>query len=636
MTANLSKQEKMERKEEMTSKILWIPIILLLVIVPLIMHVAIVYPDMAVVDLLNKSYIAEPYANYKATAIIILSALMAVLLFLVFDKAKLKLDQTIKLYILGALLFLGVSLIATITSEHNQVAWWGMPDRAEGMVMTLCYIFIMGYTTYSLMKREHIKYLIIAVSILVMLVTIIGICDYCGYSLFQKNSFFRNLMISSEARELGLNGVSNEFESGKVIGTMMHYNYVGSFGAMIVPLFTTLTLFIPGRKKKIFFAFMTVCSMFILFGSTSRAGLIGLAASVVVGVIIFAKQILKKWKIITPVVAIFMIILVIFNMVTGGKIFSRIPTLVTDITALFTGSDESFDYKDHIPVRDIVHEDNKEKIVFQTGTLYIENHNGSPIFKDEMNNQVDYQIDSEEKFITTDERFSLATFGYVEVTGGKEDEKVPTLLELSVNNMPVFYFMLDDEKGVVMVDTYPIEEEEIIYPESFGFKGKEKLGSARGYIWSRSIPMMKDTFLIGNGPDTFALEFPQQDYLGKWWAYDTPNMIVDKAHNLYMSIWINNGGLALLGFLIMLGTYIVQSFRLYALKGIYDNRDVVGISIMLAIVGYLGAGIFNDSVVPVAPIFWILLGAGMAINFLIHKEQVTLEKPLSEVVQINK
>ena len=35
---------------------------------------------------------------------------------------------------------------------------------------------------------------------------------------------------------------------------------------------------------------------------------------------------------------------------------------------------------------------------------------------------------------------------------------------------------------------------------------------------------------------------------------------------------------------------------------------------------------FNDSVVSVAPIFWVLLGIGIAINFMIQKEKVENSK----------
>ena len=636
MSEKLSQKEKTERKERRVQKILWIPILLIMVIVPLIMHVAIIYPDEAVIDVFNQTMMAEPYSNYKATTLMILSVLMAILLLLVIDKHLIKMDRNIKLYILGTLLFLGVSLISTICSKYSQVAWWGVPDRAEGMIITMCYIFIMLYTFYSLMNMEHTKYLIWGLSTLVVIVTIMGICDYVGYNLFSKNSFFKGLMISSEAKALGVTEITNDFESGKVIGTMVHYNYVGSFGAMIVPFFVTLTLLIKEKKKKILFAILALCSLFILFGSTSRAGLIGFGTALIVGLIVFAKQLVKRWKITVSIVGGFVAIIIAFNAVTGGQIFSRIPTLMADITGFFTSSDETFDYKDHIPVRDVIHEDNRMKLELQTGILYIENDENSPLFKDEAGQEVDYQMDIQGVFTTTDERFSQAVFSYVEVSGANEGEVAPKLLALSINNMHAFYFMLDDTKGVIMIDPCPIEEETIVYPETFGFKGKEKLGSARGYIWSRSIPMMKDTFLIGNGPDTFVLEFPQQDYLGKWWAYDTPNMIVDKAHNLYLALFLNNGGLALLGFLIMLGAYLVQCFKLYAFKGFYDNQDAVGIALMLAIVGYLGAGLFNDSIVAVAPVFWILLGAGMAVNFMVNKDKVMIENRLNKAVAMKR
>ena len=58
----------------------------------------------------------------------------------------------------------------------------------------------------------------------------------------------------------------------------------------------------------------------------------------------------------------------------------------------------------------------------------------------------------------------------------------------------------------------------------------------------------------------------------------------------------------------------MDCFRLYALRREYRTEQAMGISVMLGIVGYLAAGMFNDSVVSVAPVFWILLGVGAALN----------------------
>ena len=51
-------------------------------------------------------------------------------------------------------------------------------------------------------------------------------------------------------------------------GTMYHYNYMGSFSAMMVPLFLVLALFLKNRKQQIFYAVMTAIALFLLLGST--------------------------------------------------------------------------------------------------------------------------------------------------------------------------------------------------------------------------------------------------------------------------------------------------------------------------------------------------------------------------------
>ena len=643
MTSNLTKQEKIEKQDQRINKILWIPLVLLLGFVPLIMRMLVINPtDESVIDALNTTEIIDIYSNFKATAIVVLCVAMLVMLFLVFDRQKLKFDKTIKWYFIGGGLFIGITLIATILSKHPSIAWWGMPDRAEGFVMTACYVLMMGYTLYSLRDYRSYTYIIGSLGFLVIISTIIGVFQYFGYDLFTKVDFFKNLILSSEAKALGAS-VASEFESGKVFGTMFHYNYMGSFGAMMVPFFLTLTLFIRNKWQKLFCSVISLCAMFLLFGSTSRAGVIGLVLAIFIGLIIFGKQFIDKWKVILPVLMAFVIVLFGFNFMTDGRIFSRIPTLITESIGLFSSSDESFDYKDHIPVREIVHEDGKEKIVFQTDILYIGNEDNNPVFIDGQGNQVEYTLsvtgtlaDLSTVYTTKDERFNKVAFSYAKLSGIEEGVEPPVVLEMTYNGLKAFNFMLDSEKGVVLADSCPLQEMEIDYPETIGFKGKEKLGSARGYIWSRSLPMLKKTLLVGYGPDTYALEFPQNDLLGKWWAYGTPNMIIDKVHNLYLAIFINNGGLALLGFFIMLGAYLIQSFKLYALKGYYENKEILGIATTLAIVGYLGAGIFNDSVVSVAPIFWILLGAGMGVNYLVNKEESQIKERISKVVPIRK
>ncbi|HMM70393.1 MAG TPA: hypothetical protein PKD08_07870 [Gudongella oleilytica] len=40
----------------------------------------------------------------------------------------------------------------------------------------------------------------------------------------------------------------------------------------------------------------------------------------------------------------------------------------------------------------------------------------------------------------------------------------------------------------------------------------------------------------------------------------------------------------------------------------------------MSVIVYLFTGLTNDSIVSVAPVFWILLGSGMAVNYKLREE----------------
>lgn len=161
-----------------------------------------------------------------------------------------------------------------------------------------------------------------------------------------------------------------------------------------------------------------------------------------------------------------------------------------------------------------------------------------------------------------------------------------------------------------MVDLEPVD--------TWGFQGRERMGSSRGYIWSRSIPLLRDTLLLGYGPDTYAIYYPQHDYVGKSLFLGGANRIVDKPHNLYLQVGINTGVLSLLAFLFLVSYYCIHSVPLYLKSGYNDLYSIAGGAVLAALVGYLVAGIFNDSIVSVAPVFWALLGLGICCNHQVH------------------
>ncbi len=96
------------------------------------------------------------------------------------------------------------------------------------------------------------------------------------------------------------------------------------------------------------------------------------------------------------------------------------------------------------------------------------------------------------------------------------------------------------------------KKDELVNPESWLFEENERIGSNRGYIWSRSLPLVKSRPIIGNGPDSYALVFPQRDYVMRANVFGDTMKIVDKPHNQYVGILVEFGVLGLICFLYWL------------------------------------------------------------------------------------
>lgn len=156
--------------------------------------------------------------------------------------------------------------------------------------------------------------------------------------------------------------------------------------------------------------------------------------------------------------------------------------------------------------------------------------------------------------------------------------------------------------------------------KSVGSKDDLDFGSGRGYIWSRSIPLLSETWLTGFGADTFVFHFPQDDYAGKYdsTSYsDKPQIVVDKPHNMYIGIWTGTGGVSCLMFIMIVLIYLVQT--VIVMKGrIYTKlSEYINAGIFIGVIGFMISGLVNDTSVMVMPMFYTLLGTGIAINFML-------------------
>ncbi|MBQ2058391.1 MAG: O-antigen ligase family protein, partial [Firmicutes bacterium] len=444
---------------------------------------------------------------------------------------------------------------------------------------------------------------------------------------------------------------SIEFEEGEVYSTLYNINYVPFYLCTVLPVIALcfVGLFDKelklGKTARIVIGAVLIAlyglGLYNFFCANSASGYAGLAVMFLLALIVFRKQ-LKAWA--KPVLCV----LLVSAAVIGGLFPRWYPELRKTVkdadfltSSLFT------------PVYALTPDDFKNKPASKHCTI-------------------DYIVTGEDYVLFSiygNELYMNYIGGAVSFTDA-EDNGVPVYLYNEKTNAYTFLderfhdyitFRFDNETGVHTLHTrnrdwdFLFTEHTAIYKalsgkwitlhkvDKFGFEGHYSFGSGRGYIWSRSLPLLKDTILIGHGADTFCAYFPNDDYAGKFSTIGWPdwalNTIYDKPHDLYIQTGVNTGVLSLIAQLGIFFFYFRDSLKTgFGLRKKEDQNvsnsegapsavSALGIlpyaamGCFLGVAGYLVVGIFNDSSVSTAPYFYSVLGLGFCINAMIREAE---------------
>ena len=141
------------------------------------------------------------------------------------------------------------------------------------------------------------------------------------------------------------------------------------------------------------------------------------------------------------------------------------------------------------------------------------------------------------------------------------------------------------------------------------------LFNGRGYIWAKTIPLLKDHLLLGSGADSFSLIFPQSDYVSAYkGGYE--NMIISKPHCMFMQTAVQTGLLSLFLLLAFYLWYVIQCIKLYLWKKAQTLEQALAAAIFAGTAGFMVISLVNDSTICVTPVFSVLLGIGIVLNRL--------------------
>ncbi|SET22079.1 O-Antigen ligase [Natronincola peptidivorans] len=588
-----SLRDKIESKDNIASIL---PLAFILMIVPLIVYLKVVPLDTEIyIFWTSLEYRLEFNSYYKMMWFIIATVISTITLIFKFLTKEKKLKRS-NIYIPIAIYSLFV-ILSTIFSDYKAIAVYGFADRFEGMLTIIGYMIILFITINLVDGEKQIKVLLASLTISAIIISIIGVFQFIEKDIF--NTLWGQKLILPRGFHDLVGQASSSLEQATIYSTLSHSNYVGSYMAMLIPIAVSLFLILEKKTWKIGSLAFSGLLVLNLIGSRSRAGIIGLVCALIVIIIFLRREILKNWRYIGAFILVGVLMFTSMDYLTGGILKGKVMNLTIDARIEANRMDFQNIVINNNEV-DIIAEDESIKIVI-TDTEELE-------FRDDKGNYLDV-IDQGQSMIVNNPIFENYRFNILKENGTKilRVSNKNINLEFLINNNK--FTMLDHRRQTVDLEEVP----------SWGFEGRESLGSARGYIWSRSIPLLKDTMIIGKGPDTFALYFPNHDYIGRLRAYGFLNVVVDKAHNMYLQTAINTGIISLLALLAIFSYYIYSSIKIYWRRELSDTNTIIGISIFFAICGYLAAGLFNDSVVSVAPVFWILLGMGQSINISLSK-----------------
>jgi hypothetical protein len=507
-----------------------------------------------------------------------------------------------------------LAIISTVVSKYIDISLMGFVDRYEGLFVILAYVLIV-LTSLTVLKDE--KYVMIAVFSLLAsadLISIIGISQFFGFDLLQTG-LGKTLMVPSVYSALR-DTLRFNFAGQKMMYTTLYNpNYTGSYTVLILPISIALFYYYLDKSKgKSVFMFISTILAFVLWlGGLSKAGLVGGIVLFIFLIFFERKPIIKYWKHSIALILSFILIFAGMDNYSDGLVSKEFLDTVPMTIGSRKNSGDTNNHPKKSSVKSATLSNNVFEFATDTEAITMKLEGDQLGFYDEQGNSIKpYQVENIIKF-------ENARYGLYSV----EIDKGVAYLKYDDAVMP---FVFSEGKMLYAPTSY-LYYDEVGPVESVGFENHLDFGSGRGYLWSRSIPLLKDTIFLGHGPDTYAVYFPQQDIAGKINGLGHAILIVDKPHNWYLQIGINTGVLSLIAMLVFLAWYIIKAIIRYRkTENTFDYY--IGSASLCAVIGYCIAALANDSNVAIAPVFWGILGIGLVFLYK-DKSEVAISRSKS-------
>lgn len=596
------------------------PIIIIIMVIPFITRLIIYSSGLSGYSWYSNNDILTDFSTYYKSYLFIIISIVCAIISFIYGCLYKNDRKALKPFILLGI-YIVMVLLSTAFSVDRELSVNGGISHFESVFVLIGYVVLLFYT-YRIHKSEQdyriILWVIIASSVLF---TIIGVMQMFGKDIIAIG-FIQKLIIPRQYWKEYLGKIVFNLTSNAVSLTLFNSNFASVYLAMLIPflisivipvdnLGTTANITSPiSRNTKRIIVLLTVLLTILLFKTYSRAGLVAMLSTVGIMLLFYYKHWKKYWKTLCGIVLLAIITFVGIDALNEFRYVEKIIGTFNSFTTMANQNplEKIITEKEHILIR-YQGEEIKLSYSIKDDTLpYLEFWNKE--------GEILSQYYDPEKEILDVMPFESIHF-FVE-----EGEGLQSLLLYCVIDGITWRFVRDDMEGYLYLNDFG-KTDQLGEIDRTGFHNTEHIGSGRGYIWSRSIPLLKETILLGKGPDTFPIVFPQSDYVGKANNAKTPYTLIAKPHNMYLMTGIHTGILSLLAVLAFYLIYLFQSIKVYRGCSFHSFMEKVGLGCLMGTISYMISGFFNDSSLQTTPFFIILLGLGMDINHKLKEYKKT-------------
>ena len=494
------------------------------------------------------------------------------------------------------LAYMALAVFSTLLSPYADYGLRGAHEQFESLFVLLTYGLIVIYTFWTVGSEKSMKLLEIGFLSGVSLMCLLGLLQFSGHDFF-RTKFGQSLILP------GGGELKFTFPPNQVYLSLYNPNYVGQYVSLLLPVMAALFITRPDKKMRLWYGLLILGLLLCLVGSGSKTAFITLIFTVLLMLLVYRQKLRENKKVTILGLAGAAAFVVVMIALMGNSFFERLRAAL------------QFPTNPEYALSALTTDENKIRLTYlgETADLVADSTGpGGFCLLAEDGREIPAQFDAATQTYTWQEGSFRQIPLQVFPDGNGEAEM----------SWPIdgkdwhFYYQAS---GFYYVTPYN-KADRVVDIEKGLFQNHESFATYRGYIWSRTFPLLKKYWLLGAGADSFTLVFPQHDYLGKV-HNNFDNVLITRPHNLYLQIAVQTGVLSMLAVLAFYLMYLFGSIRLYWRSRFEDYYSQMGAAVLIGSLGYMASSVFNDSTITVAPVFWALMGVGLAMNYQVRRRE---------------